>query len=325
MNPKVSVCIPCHNSRDYVGAAIDSALAQTWPQTEVVVVDDGSTDGTADIIKAYGNRITSHVQPQRGACAARNAALQLARGEFIQFLDADDLLMPHKLALQMPALMQNQADLVFSRGTLFGDDKPERPIKRPTAKPDGQDPFLYFLAHGIGTESALHRRTCLELVGGFREGLPRMQEVDLHLRLAAANVRILFLDQLTHRHRNHPSPDRITRKPSPPDEKLSILLGLLHALESGSPYDFNSSRRRAFASHLAQSAIYAYRNGAPDLAVKAFRLATKTHPRTIVAERPWYRLAIRLLPFARIEQALLIARTLKGRLKKSAPTTASTP
>ena len=194
MTPLVSVLIPCFNAERYVGEAIESALAQTHPNVEVVVVDDGSTDGSPDVIRSFGSRIVVEIGPNRGACAARNRALALSHGEFVQFLDADDLLSPNKIERQLPILLRDEADLVFCKGRIFRNGARPVPKKRAIEPLNGADPFVYCLRQGLATEGPLHRRTKLELVGGFREGLVRAQEFDLHLRLTAAGTRIGFVD-----------------------------------------------------------------------------------------------------------------------------------
>src|SRR4051794_29328844 len=90
----VSVVIPCYNSVRFIGATLKSAFGQTYPHLEIIVVDDGSTDGSADLIRSFGGRLRVEFGPNRGASAARNRGTTLANGEFIQYLDADDLLIP---------------------------------------------------------------------------------------------------------------------------------------------------------------------------------------------------------------------------------------
>jgi glycosyltransferase involved in cell wall biosynthesis len=97
----ISVIIPAHNYARYVAEAIDSALAQTYPVLEVIVVDDGSTDGTPGVLAAYENRIRVIRQTNQGVSAARNSGISAARGEYVAFLDADDLWQPMKLEAQM--------------------------------------------------------------------------------------------------------------------------------------------------------------------------------------------------------------------------------
>ncbi len=98
----VSIIIPCYNARAYVVDAIASALKQSWAEREIIVVDDGSTDGSAEEIEQlFGERVRLFRQNSAGAGAARNRALKEARGDFIQYLDADDLLDPRKIELQL--------------------------------------------------------------------------------------------------------------------------------------------------------------------------------------------------------------------------------
>ena len=105
MTPAVSIIIPCHNAAPWLGETLESALTQTWREKEIVLVDDGSTDNSLALARDFaprGVRVLS--QPNLGAAAARNAGLSAAQGEYIQFLDADDLLAPDKIALQMERL-----------------------------------------------------------------------------------------------------------------------------------------------------------------------------------------------------------------------------
>lgn len=103
MTPTVSIIIPCYNKRAYVAAAIDSALAQ-GDLAEVIVIDDGSTDGSLEIVEDYSGRITWETGANLGGSAARNRGLELAKGDFIQFLDADDVLPKGKIAAQLAML-----------------------------------------------------------------------------------------------------------------------------------------------------------------------------------------------------------------------------
>ena len=98
----VSILIPAYNAERWIADTIRSALAQTWPRTEIIVVDDGSTDGTLTLARGFESaRVKVVSQPNRGAAAARNQALKLSSGEYLQWLDADDLLAPDKVQLQM--------------------------------------------------------------------------------------------------------------------------------------------------------------------------------------------------------------------------------
>ncbi|HZP61627.1 MAG TPA: glycosyltransferase family A protein, partial [Opitutaceae bacterium] len=114
VTPLVSILIPCHNAAPWLAQTLDSALAQTWPHREIIMVDDGSTDGSLAIAQRYETRgVRVLTQPNRGAAAARNRALIEARGDFLQFLDADDLISPDKITAQV-ALLANCPPLTLA-------------------------------------------------------------------------------------------------------------------------------------------------------------------------------------------------------------------
>ncbi len=103
--PLVSILIPCFNAASWISATLESVLAQTWGSREIIIVDDGSTDGSLALAQSFATRgVSVIVQPNAGASAARNRALRESRGNFIQFIDADDLLAPGKIAAQVELL-----------------------------------------------------------------------------------------------------------------------------------------------------------------------------------------------------------------------------
>ncbi len=117
MNPLVSILIPAYNAEEWLAATIRSAMAQTWKSTEIIVVDDGSTDGTlmvARMFESQGVKVCSQVN--QGASAARNKAFSLSHGDYIQWLDADDLLAPDKIALQMGAMGESPNPRILVSG-----------------------------------------------------------------------------------------------------------------------------------------------------------------------------------------------------------------
>ena len=115
MTPLVSILIPAYNAQSWIVETIRSALEQTWPRKEIIVVDDGSTDQTLSIVQKFASETVSVVtQENQGVCAARNKAYSLCQGVYIQWLDADDLLSPDKIAKQMEAVEKSQ-----SKQTLF--------------------------------------------------------------------------------------------------------------------------------------------------------------------------------------------------------------
>ncbi|MEP7356397.1 MAG: glycosyltransferase family A protein, partial [Anaerolineales bacterium] len=113
-SPRITVIVNSYNSRPYIAEALDSVLAQTLAPFELLVMDDGSTDGTADVVRAYGPRVQWHQQPRAGVAAARNNIVPRARGDLIAFLDADDFWTPTKLEIQAAAFRASPTpDAVF--------------------------------------------------------------------------------------------------------------------------------------------------------------------------------------------------------------------
>jgi hypothetical protein len=189
MNPLVSIGIPCFNSARWLEQAIESALAQTWPEKEVLVVDDGSTDGSGDIARRFGNRIQLIVTENRGGNRARNLAWQAARGEWIQFLDADDYLEPEKIAQQF-AEAGNDADVIYS--PVWVEDL-HRSTREPTEIDTHLDLFGQWLAWQIPqTGGALWRKSALQAVGGWKDDQPCCQEHELYLRALQAGLHFRF-------------------------------------------------------------------------------------------------------------------------------------
>ena len=118
--PSISVVIPAYNAQPYLAEAIQSVLNQTSRPTQILVLDDGSTDGTADVARSYAPTIQTVILPHGGQGAARNRGAELARGDFIAFLDADDLWADNKLALQMALFDRDPAlDMVFGFAQQF--------------------------------------------------------------------------------------------------------------------------------------------------------------------------------------------------------------
>jgi GT2 family glycosyltransferase len=126
--PLVSVLIPCFNAARYIGETLRSVRAQTYPNIETIVVDDGSTDASAAVVREFPDVIL-HQQPNAGVTAARNAAFARSRGEFIQYLDADDLLAPDKIELQMGRLRDRPLCVATAEWGRFYSDPAETQFK----------------------------------------------------------------------------------------------------------------------------------------------------------------------------------------------------
>jgi glycosyltransferase involved in cell wall biosynthesis len=189
----VSAVIPVHNGERYLREALDSALGQSRPADEVIVVDDGSTDGTPRLLEAYAGRVRVLRQANAGVAAARNRGLREAKGDFAAFLDADDRWLPGKLAAAAAALERHPAAvLAFSDMTVIeADGRRGRRVRR---RPEGRDLFRsLLLGNTVTTSSAVVRREAALAAGGFREGMrcpAGAEDWDLFLRLARAGAAV---------------------------------------------------------------------------------------------------------------------------------------
>jgi glycosyltransferase involved in cell wall biosynthesis len=193
-SPLVSIIIPCYNAARYVGEAIESALAQTYPRKEVIVIDDGSTDNSVDVIQSYRHQVRWETGPNRGGCAARNRGLELAGGEFIQFLDADDLLLPEKIEQQMLLCRDDLCWLVTcDRFEMTENDRVSKLVMCDFS--EHSTPRWIIENQQLRTSAPLHIAQSVRAVGGFDEQLPCSQEYDLHLRLVLGGARVLHVSK----------------------------------------------------------------------------------------------------------------------------------
>jgi hypothetical protein len=191
MKPQaVSIVIPCFNAARWLSAAIESALAQTWPEKEVIVVDDGSTDGSAKIARGFGERVTLLETEHCGGNHARNAALKVASGEWVQFLDADDYLEPEKIARQLfeEAHGGASADVIYS--PTWVEERGQRTVHQIDTTLDLYAQWLTWQMPQTG--GALWRMSALLQIGGWRELQPCCQEHELYLRALKAGLRFVF-------------------------------------------------------------------------------------------------------------------------------------
>ncbi|MCS6775344.1 MAG: glycosyltransferase [Chloroherpetonaceae bacterium] len=184
MRPTVSVIIPCYNQARFLPDAIESALGQTWPAVQVIVVDDGSTDATAEVCRQYADRILTLRQENAGLSAARNAGIAASDGEFLQFLDADDRIRPDKLMEQLQAFEAHPAvGVVYSEGVYIdAEGRVTGPV--PVNHPSGRVFHELLTLWGTVAHAPLVRRECLDRVGGFDPGLRSFEDYDLWLRIA---------------------------------------------------------------------------------------------------------------------------------------------
>lgn len=184
MADRVSILIPCYNAERWIAQAIESALGQTWHDKEVVVVDDGSTDRSLEIIQRYDDRLRWETGPNRGGNQARNRLLELATGDWVQYLDADDYLLADKIERQLAKCMESSApDVVYGPWILeYWSEKESRRVFLDAAEP--RDPWILLVRWLLPqTGAPLFRREALVQVGGWNPDQPVCQEYELYLRL----------------------------------------------------------------------------------------------------------------------------------------------
>ena len=190
MPPLVSIVIPNFNTARWLRPCVESALAQTWPEKEIIVVDDGSSDDSREILRSFGDAIRVLETPHRGAPATRNAGLATARGEWVQFLDADDYLEPPKIAAQVAKTDRAEADVLYSPvivETWHGENAADRVIH--PLDPESDLYERWFTMQLPQTGAALWRTDALRKIGGWNEAMPCVQDHELYLRALQAGLR----------------------------------------------------------------------------------------------------------------------------------------
>ncbi|MFV0295518.1 MAG: glycosyltransferase family 2 protein [Hyphomicrobiaceae bacterium] len=188
MGQRFSVIIPTYNRAGALPAAIDSVLGQSLAAHEIIVIDDGSTDGTGDVLAAYGARIVAIRQPNGGVSAARNTGLARATGDIITFLDSDDIWLPQRLEIAARALSQTDAVVHVADVRFESADYEESLFEiRKFAFPADHAALvvrpLEFVLSGLSLMSIAVRRDALAATGGFDQQLAMFEDLDLLVRL----------------------------------------------------------------------------------------------------------------------------------------------
>ena len=195
MDKLVSIIIPCYNAQRWIKEAIDSCINQTYPNLEIIVIDDGSIDNSLKIIESYGNKVIWESGPNRGGCYARNRGFELSKGECIQYLDADDYLLPQKIEKQVHFLKETEADIVY------GDWRFQKHL------PDGTfflkdinicGPKEDFLEHLLADkqwlvpQALLFTRDAVTHSGGWDEKFKAGQDRDFCISVAMSGAKFVY-------------------------------------------------------------------------------------------------------------------------------------
>lgn len=316
--PLVSIVIPTYNRRRFVAAAIDSGLRQTYANCEVIVVDDGSVDGTADCLREkYGDRIVLISQANQGPGIARNSGIAAARGEFIQFLDADDQLHRQKIEIGLDVFrLQPEVAVVYTHFQSVAADG-ETPLETPPFEQYTDDVFCELLQQTgcrILTSSSMIRAGALRAVGGFADDVDfrSAEDWDLFLRLAR-RYRFYGIDRRLVYRRMH---DNMIS-----DHRLYGALGRLKTVQRAREYGWERcmdkvdiDRKEAARHHVY--ALYLWQAGQPRNARAHFLRAAALY-RPEAPPRRLYALYTWLLPPASVEWTIAMAQRLRRLINRS--------
>jgi len=208
VTPRVSIIIPTYNRAHLIVECLESVLSQTYGDYEVIVVDDGSTDNTEDVIKPYLDRIRYIKQENKGNAGARNSGIDLAKGEILAFNDSDDLWFPDKLEKQVDYLdKHSEVDMVCGNGVFFGNHKLEGknvvPEKRSVPlERNGVTLSDIFMKSSLRTPTMVVRRKVFDVVGGFDPDFKVCVDLDFAFRVLM-QFSVAFMNEPLFKLRKH--------------------------------------------------------------------------------------------------------------------------
>lgn len=222
--PKVSINIPCFNSAKFIKETIDSVLSQTYDDFELILTDDGSTDGTGDVIKSFKDpRIRYFYKDNEGLAKTRNRCLAASSGEYIAFLDHDDIWFPEKLEKQVK-LLDGRGDiaLVYSNYyRLYRDGSRKVVLRGKQPEGDAFGPLLRSFTVGLLT-AVVRKKALEELAIAFDETLIVCEDYDLFLRIAR-NRKISYVDEPLAMYRIHPGMQSVSLGKRYPEEIMYVI------------------------------------------------------------------------------------------------------
>lgn len=278
---QVSIIIPAYNQARYLGAAVQSALDQTYANVDVLVVDDGSTDDTAQVAQQFTDpRVRYIYQENRGLSGARNTGIRHATGDFLTYLDSDDLFLPQKLEILLPAL-QAQPHLGLVAGQAMPVDEIGQPIGKLFDKPLPADLTQLLLGNPLHVGSVLLRREWQQRVGFFDETLRSYEDWDMWLRLALAGCKMGYVAQPVSLYRFHR--DQMTRDGRQMTTATFAVLDNFFARPELPPA-WQGMRARAYSRAHLRAAAQAYRVPEATAEAKQHMLQAVQHDAALLAD-----------------------------------------
>lgn len=248
--PVISVIIPCYNYAHFLNETVASVIGQTFHEWECIIIDDGSTDDTASVARKLvekDHRIKYFYQKNRGLSASRNEGLKLASGDYIQFLDADDLLINEKFTQQLQYLKANpEVDIVYGDHKYLdqstGEISAAKNIKvQLTSEPYNQFVNDWEKGFSIPIHSLLFKEKCFQMAGVFDESLPTHEDLEIQLRFSLQGFKYRYLPGTVAVYRIHNS--------SMISDKTKMKKGYLMALLKAFNNTNASAYQRVLAAH----------------------------------------------------------------------------
>ncbi len=218
MRPGVSVVIAAYNAEEFIGETLASVLGQTYAPVEIIVVDDGSTDDTAAVVRSFGSRVRLIQQANMRLSTARNTGLAACSREYISIIDADDLWAPDKLSSQVSVATASPGSIILTGVQRFTGNASDRRWLSATLPPAQGRDYLKTLLHLSSTEmvvfnTALVPTALARAFGGWTPGLHTAEDWDFWLRCAKHNVTFINVDRPLHLYRKHAKSLTATAKP----------------------------------------------------------------------------------------------------------------
>ncbi|AFZ27925.1 glycosyl transferase [Cylindrospermum stagnale PCC 7417] len=196
--PLVSVIIPCYNAAKFLSATLESVFNQTLKNYEIILIDDGSTDNTATLIRSFGASIRAEFTSNQGASAARNRGTNLAQGQFIQYLDADDLLRVDALEKRVNALVKSGADVAYSDWQRLEEGEDDNfelgeVVARRIEDINPNPEIALFTDFWAPPAALLYHRRIVEAIGAWNESLPIIQDARFFLDAALVGGKFVYV------------------------------------------------------------------------------------------------------------------------------------
>jgi len=306
----ISVIIPCFNAAEWIRETLKSVISQEMRNLETIVIDDGSTDGSADIVEKEFPGVSLVRTKNQGASAARNLGTEMSKGEFIQYLDADDLLVPGKLKFQLEALKNSDADVAYGNWCKLFRGSDGKYVLAEEVEREIQDPEIdLFTDFWCPPAVYLFRRSIVERVGGWNENLPIIQDARFSLDCALRGGRFVYCQGLMAYYRVHSEASLSTR------DSIGFVRDCLRSALQVEEWwqghgGINKARKKALLKVYGYVARASFNNDRPTFE-SAYESLNKLIPVYIPEKLRVLRLLSRLLGYRRAEVFALWYRRIK--------------